>query len=186
MGMEILQSDWIRKFLINSISNPYLKIFNYGLRYPIQIRNSPLSCTLAKIFGNVYFSSWEKGFGYFTFSQTRLAEMSTDQDWAKTEKIFVVLMWLFWKYQTFYLWSDFTGLLNGQRWADCEVFHAESSPDLMKLNPIQSCSGKFLKITSPIQSWSSNANSCVFFASWGKRTTGAILPLAKCDWLKGK
>jgi len=31
----------------------------------------------------------------------------------RTEKIFVVFMWLFWKYQKFKLWSDFTGLLNG-------------------------------------------------------------------------
>jgi len=49
-----------------------------------------------------------------------------DQDWIglqfflkiggsgldRTEKIFVVLMWIFWKYQKFLLWSDFTGLLN--------------------------------------------------------------------------
>ena len=32
-------------------------------------------------------------------------------DW--TQKIFVVLMWLFWQYQKFYMWSNFTGLLNG-------------------------------------------------------------------------
>jgi len=31
----------------------------------------------------------------------------------RTEKTFVVLMWLFWKYQNFWLWSDFTGVLNG-------------------------------------------------------------------------
>ena len=31
----------------------------------------------------------------------------------RTEEIFVVLMWLFWKYQKIQLWSDFTGLLNG-------------------------------------------------------------------------
>jgi len=31
----------------------------------------------------------------------------------RTEKIFVVLMWLFWKYQKFLSWTDFTGLLNG-------------------------------------------------------------------------
>jgi len=30
----------------------------------------------------------------------------------RTQKIFVVLMWLFRKYQKFCLWSDFTGLLN--------------------------------------------------------------------------
>jgi len=46
MDMEILQSDWIRNFFRNSISNPYLKIRNCGLRYPIQIWNRPLSCTL--------------------------------------------------------------------------------------------------------------------------------------------
>jgi len=31
----------------------------------------------------------------------------------RTEKIFVALMWLFWKYLKFKLWSDFTGFLNG-------------------------------------------------------------------------
>ena len=62
--MEILQSDWIRNFFINSISNPYPKIYNYGLQYPIQIRNRPLSCTLTKIFDNVYFASWGKSCGY--------------------------------------------------------------------------------------------------------------------------
>jgi len=41
-----------------------------------------------------------------------------------------------------------------QRWADCEIFQSESSPDPMKLNPIQSWSPNFLKIISPIQSWS--------------------------------
>jgi len=55
-----LQSDWIQNFFINSVSNPYPKIWNYGLWYPIQIRNHPLSCTLAKIFGSVYFASWGK------------------------------------------------------------------------------------------------------------------------------
>ena len=34
----------------------------------------------------------------------------------RTEKISVVLMWLFWKYQKFQLWSDFTGLLNGSEY----------------------------------------------------------------------
>ena len=47
------------------------------------------------------------------------------------------------------------GLL--QRWADCEIFQSESSPDPIKLNPIQSWSAKFLKIISPIQSWSTHA-----------------------------
>jgi len=46
------------KFFMNSISNPYLQIWNCGLRYPIQIRNRPLSCTWAKIFGSVYFAVW--------------------------------------------------------------------------------------------------------------------------------
>jgi len=37
-----------------------------------------------------------------------------------------------------------------QRWADCEIFQSESSPDPIKLNPIQSWSAKFWK--SPVQS----------------------------------
>ena len=49
-----------------------------------------------------------------------------------------------------------------QRWADCEIFQSESSPDPIKLNPIQSWSAKFLKIISPIQSWSANVKSCIF------------------------
>ena len=54
--MEILQSVWMRNLFINSISKPYPTIKNYGLQYPIQIQNYPLSCTLAKIFGKVYFA----------------------------------------------------------------------------------------------------------------------------------
>jgi len=50
----------------------------------------------------------------------------------------------------------------GTREADCEIFQSESSPHLMKLNPIQSWSAKFLKIISPIQSWFANVKSCSF------------------------
>jgi len=46
--------DPIRNFFIKSISNPYPKVKNCGLRYPIQIRNHSLSCTIAYIFGSVY------------------------------------------------------------------------------------------------------------------------------------
>ena len=49
-----------------------------------------------------------------------------------------------------------------QRWADCEIFQSESSPDPIKLNPIRSWSAKFLKIISPIQSWSANVKSCIY------------------------
>ena len=49
--------DPIRDFFINSTCNPYPKVKNYGLRYPIQIRNCSLSCTLACIFSIVYFAS---------------------------------------------------------------------------------------------------------------------------------
>ena len=99
-------------------------------------------------------------------------------------------------------------VFRAQRWADCKIFQSESSPDLMKLNPMQSWSAKFLKIISPIQSWSTNVKSCIFilpheakallelfchhpntigwrqnssssaFASWGKRAT-AFLPFPK-------
>jgi len=41
----------------------------------IQIRNRPLSCKLAKIFGTVYFASWGRSCDYFAFSQTRLVEV---------------------------------------------------------------------------------------------------------------
>jgi len=49
-----------------------------------------------------------------------------------------------------------------QRWADCEIFQSESTPDPIKLNPIQSWSAKFFKIISPIQSWSANVKSCIY------------------------
>jgi len=42
---------------MNSISNPYPKIKNYGLRYPTEIRNRSLDCTLVNIFSSVYFAS---------------------------------------------------------------------------------------------------------------------------------
>jgi len=49
-----------------------------------------------------------------------------------------------------------------QRWADCEIFQFESSPDSIKLNPIQPWSTNLLKIISPIQSWTANVKSCIF------------------------
>jgi len=58
--------DPIRNFFIKSISNPYPRVKNSWLRYPIQIRNRSLSCTIAYIFGSVYFVSRQKlGCGYF-------------------------------------------------------------------------------------------------------------------------
>jgi len=72
-------------------------------------------------------------------------------------------------------WSEMSGLWSFSRWVQSWSDEIESHPVL------------FWKIFENHQSDpASNANSCVFFASWGKRTTGAILPLAKCDWLKGK
>ena len=52
-----------------------------------------------------------------------------------------------------------------QRWVDCEIFQSESSPDLIKLNPIQSWSAEFFLIISPIQCWSTNAKSFIFLLS---------------------
>ena len=56
-----------------------------------------------------------------------------------------------------------------QRWVDCENFQSESSPDPIKLNPIQSWSAIFFKITSPIQSWSAKVKSCVFVLPHGAK-----------------
>jgi len=50
-----------------------------------------------------------------------------------------------------------------QRWADCEIFKSESSPDPTNLNPIQSWSVKFLKVMSLIQSWSAHVKLCILF-----------------------
>jgi len=63
-----------------------------------------------------------------------------------------------------------------QRWADCEIFQSESSPDLIKLNPIQSWSAKFLKIISPIQSWSAHVKSriCILNQYWSYFTFSQI------------
>jgi len=56
-----------------------------------------------------------------------------------------------------------------QRCADWEIFQSQSTPDPMKLNPIQSWSAKFLKIISPIQSWSANVNLCIFVLPHGAK-----------------
>jgi len=48
-----------------------------------------------------------------------------------------------------------------QRWADCEIFQSESSPDPIYLNQIQSWSAKVFEITTPIQSRSANVKSCI-------------------------
>jgi len=68
----LIQSE---NFFMNSIPHPYPKIKNFGLRYPIQIRNRSLSCTLAYIFGCFYFASLGKICGYSAFCQMRLVEV---------------------------------------------------------------------------------------------------------------
>jgi len=71
--------DPIRNFFINSISNPYSQIENYGPRY--LIRNRSLSYTLANIFGSLYFASWGKSSGYFAISETlHSLKWSCDKD----------------------------------------------------------------------------------------------------------
>ena len=66
-----------RYFFINSMSNPYPKILNYGLWYPMQIRNRSINCTSANIIGIVYFASWGKNCGYFASCQTKVVEVVT-------------------------------------------------------------------------------------------------------------
>ena len=48
-----------------------------------------------------------------------------------------------------------------QRLGDCEIFQSESNPDSKKIKyaPILIC--KFLKIISPIQSWSVHVKTCI-------------------------
>ena len=52
VASQFCNPDQIRNFFMNSISNWYPKIKNYGLWHPIQIRN-----TLANICRSVYFAS---------------------------------------------------------------------------------------------------------------------------------
>ena len=63
---KVCNPDPIRNFFIKSISNPYPKVKNCGLRYPIQILNCSLSCTIAYIFGSVYFA-WKEKAGLWLF-----------------------------------------------------------------------------------------------------------------------
>ena len=58
--MEILQR-WSNLKLFHEVHIQSISK-NCGLQYPIQIRKSPLSFTLANIFGNVYFASWVKSY----------------------------------------------------------------------------------------------------------------------------
>jgi len=59
------------------------------------------------------------------------------------------------------LGSRAAGNIALQRGADCKIFQSESSPDLIKLNPIQPWSANFLKIITPIQPWSANVKSFI-------------------------
>jgi len=62
--MEILQSDWIRIFS----------------QTPYSIRNRPISCTWAKIFGSVNFAAWGKSYdGYFVFVWQNCLRWSCDK-----------------------------------------------------------------------------------------------------------
>ena len=66
----------------------------------------------------------------------------------RTEKILVILMWLFWKYQNFYLWSNFTDLLNRSLYFAIKgknpagtILHFELYPLLFTYNvEVYSCS----------------------------------------------
>jgi len=60
---------------MNSISKPYPKSKNDGLRYPIRIRDHSLSCTLAYRIGSVYFASRGEICGCFALCQTQLVEV---------------------------------------------------------------------------------------------------------------
>ena len=84
-----------------------------------------------------------------------------------------------------FLWKQFPFYFSpSQRWVDCEIFQFESSPDPIKLNLIQSWSAKFLKIISPIQSWSANVYfnlSCIFFINF-KSCISICLMRQKNHW----
>jgi len=86
--------------------------------------------------------------------------------------------------------SDLTKMTRANHWRELirderTVKFFSPSPVLIKLNPIL-----IRKIFENHQSDSVLIRQCKImyfhFASWGKRTTGAILPLAKYDWLKAK
>ena len=87
------------------------------------------------------------------------------------------------KWSNFFLWKKGKALCKNpfalhcqQKWADCEIFQSESSPDLQIFENHQS---------DPVL-----IRQCkimyFYFASWGKRTTWAILPFTNYDWLKAK
>jgi len=84
--MEILQS-WsnpklFQQLHIQSISEN-IKLWT---RYPIQIRNRSINCTLANIIGIVYFASRGKNCGYFASCQTKVVEVVTWQVGYDTQK----------------------------------------------------------------------------------------------------
>jgi len=58
-----------------------------------------------------------------------------------------------------------------QRWAECEIFQYESDSDSQKLNPIQSWSAKFWKLSVRPSPDPPMWNHVFYFASWGKIDT---------------
>ena len=72
-----------------------------------------------------------------------------------------------------------------QRWADCEIFQSESSPDPINLNPIQSWSAKFLKIISPIQSWSANVKSCILICLMRQKNYWSYFAFSQISLVEG-
>jgi len=75
-----------------------------------------------------------------------------------------------------------------QRWADCKFFQSESSSDLIKFNPIQSWSARFLKIISQIQSWSANAKSCrpILFCLMKQKNYWSYFSFSQIRLVEGK
>jgi len=72
-----------------------------------------------------------------------------------------------------------------QRWTDCDIFQSESSPDSIKLNPIQSWSAKFLKIISPIQSWSAHVKLCILFCLMRQKHHWSYFAFSQIQMVEG-
>ena len=72
-----------------------------------------------------------------------------------------------------------------QRGVDCENFQSQSNPDTIESGPVLIC--KIFENHQSDQVFICQCKTMYFyFASWGKKTIGAILPSAKYDWLKAK
>ena len=161
--------------------------------------NRILSCTLAKIFGNVCFASWGKGCGYFACSQTRLVEVVMWQIWYAQKKqglgfrirVRVSLQFTSDVPESFLSSQSHEPFESELSQSYLKFFWVESEPshDLIESSQsrVTTWSSHYESLVYKLESMSSHTNFKLFLYIFGYRSTSgpsvAIGPPVDLQWL---